>query len=129
MSQTPPPPSSALSRAINRVVTRACGLPRLGRILIASLFALAVTLAVRPVIDLIYLDNFYTPDTVGVPAWIATAVGFGMYAVGWRVYVGLTGETPQPGRAPALFLAVGAAALIVVIVLSVHGLFTAFVEV
>jgi hypothetical protein len=118
-----------LSLWIDGMIRRTFRFSRFGRILVCAVIALAVTLTVRPLIDMIYLDYFYDPGTVIIPAWIATAVGIAAYAVGWRLVVGMAGETPQPGRAAALYLVFGAGLVVYVLVLTVYGLFTAVFEV
>lgn len=132
MTKKPAAPAARqtlLSRWIDGMIRWAFKLSRIGRIFVCAVIALAAILSIRPLIDLIYLDYFYDPGTVIVPAWIATAVGIAVYAVGWRLVVGMAGETPQPGRAAAYYLVIGAGLVIYVVVLTVYGLFTAIVEV
>lgn len=118
-----------LSLWIDGMIQRAFRLPRIGRVLVCAVIALAATLTIRPLIDLIYLDNFYDPSTVIVPAWIATAVGIAVYVIGWRLVVGMAGETPTPSRAGAYYLMFGAGLIVYVAALTVHGLLTALLEV
>jgi hypothetical protein len=129
MTKKPAARQTPLSRWIDGMVRRTFRFSRIGRILVCAVIALAATLTIRPLIDLIYLDYFFDPGTVIVPAWIATAVGIAVYAIGWRLVVGMAGEAPQPGRASAYFLVIGAALVVFVVVLTVYGLFTAIFEV
>jgi hypothetical protein len=132
MTKKPAAPAarqSPLSRWIDGMIRRTFGFSRIGRILVCAVIALAATLTIRPLIDLIYLDYFYDPGTVIVPAWIATAVGIAVYAIGWRLVVGMAGEVPQPGRAAAYYLVVGVGLVVYIAVLTVYGLITAVFEV
>ncbi len=101
---------SAQMKIANVVVT----LPRITRILIAGVFALASTLAVSPIIDDIYLDNFFTEETRWLPAMITAAIGLFMYLAGWRIIVGTVGEIVQPTRTVVWYLIVGLVAIFMV---------------
>lgn len=116
------PPAAA--RLIDRVVH----LGRLARILLALIFAIAVTLAVTPLIDELYLANFYNINTRAIPAFLSTALGLIYYGLGWRLIVGYAGEVPEPRRAILWYVAVGAAACILVIVLLIIGAVTGTME-
>jgi hypothetical protein len=96
------------------------GLPRLTRIIIAGTFALAVTLAVSPIIDEIYLRNFFSPDTRIVPSLIAATFGLGMYAAGWLTIVGTVGEDPEARPLVKIYLIVGVLALVIVAIWSIR---------
>lgn len=89
-------------------------LPRITRILIAGVFALAIVLALSPLIDEIYIRFFYTPQTAIVPSLVAAGLGLLMYFVGWQLIVGTVGED-NPLR-PAIFwyFVVGFLALFIV---------------
>lgn len=119
-----PVPVPAADRLINRVVH----LPRLTRITLAALFALAVTLAITPVIDRIYVDNFYNVDTRMFPAVASTVLGLAYYLLGWRLIIGFVGETPPPRRAILWYFSVGAAACVVVLILVVVGAISGTLE-
>ncbi|PJF26192.1 MAG: hypothetical protein CUN53_08950 [Phototrophicales bacterium] len=132
MTKKPAAPAARqtlLSRWIDGMVRRTLRFSRIGRILVCAVIALATTVTIRPLIDLVYLDYFYDPGTVIVPAWIATAVGIAVYAVGWRLVVGMAGEVPQPNRAAVYYLVVGVGLIVYIVVLTVHGLITAVFEV
>jgi hypothetical protein len=96
-------------------------LPRLTRIVLSAVFALAVTLAITPIVDRIYLDNFYSPDTRIVPALITTVVGLAFYVFGWRTIIGYVGETPPARREVFWYCVVGVVACLIVILLTVFG--------
>ncbi len=132
MTKKPAAPAARqtpLSHWIDGMIRWTFQLSRIGRILVCAVIALAATLTIRPLIDLIYLNNFYDPATVIVPAWIATAVGIAVYALGWRLVVGIAGETPQPSRFAAYYLVLGAGLIVYVLALTVYGLLTAVFEV
>ena len=97
-------------------------LPRPARIGVAALLALAVTLALSPVIDALYLRFFFDDATRGLPALIAAGFGLAMYRVGWWVLVGTRGEQPARHRRALLwYLVIGAAALALVAIFLVQG--------
>jgi hypothetical protein len=118
---------SRLDRAAENLVVSILALPRLSRIALSVVFALMVILVVRPIIDVIYLDNFYVanPETNMLPTWVATGIGLIMYVAGWRLIVGIAGETLTVRRATLYYLFVGIGSALWVVALIVHGLITA----
>jgi amino acid transporter len=116
------PPASA------RIVERIVHLRRVTRIGLAALFALALTLALTPIVDRLYIDNFFNPATRGLPAMISTALGLVFYVVGWRLIIGYVGETPPARRAIFWYAALGAAACAFVILLVIIGAITGTME-
>jgi hypothetical protein len=66
-----------------RLVARILALPRLARVLLVGLFALAVTLSLSPLVDYIYIEYFFNMDTRILPALVSAAVGLGIYVLGW----------------------------------------------
>jgi len=106
---------------INRVIDWILSLPRLARILIAVLFALCVTLALSPMIDMIYMDYFFNPQTVIIPSLVSSAFGLGMYILGWRFLVGTVGEKPEIRLFVLWYIALGLMAVAVVVILIVRG--------
>lgn len=104
-----------------RLIERVLHLPRLGRIVICALFALAVTLALSPLIDEIYLRFFFTSGTVILPSLVSAAFGLVMYMTGWWLIVGTVGETPPVRLVILWYLAVGILAILVVIILVFRG--------
>jgi len=106
---------------VYRFVNWILQLPRLTRIILAALFALAVTLVITPLVDGIYLANFYDVDTREAPALFSTALGVVFYLVGWRLIIGFAGDVPRPNRLVVGYLGVGAVACVLVIVLFIFG--------
>ena len=102
------------------------GIPRWGRMLIVAVMSLAVTLVIFPQVDLIYMDHFFNFDTVIVPSYVSAGIGLLMYIAGWFLVVGWGDNKPheQVSSSPALvwYIGLGALALIVCMVLLLHGL-------
>lgn len=111
-----------------RTIARLVHLPRVTRIALAAVFALALTLAITPIVDRVYMDNFYDPTTRGVPAMISTALGLVFYVVGWRVIIGYVGETPPARRSVFWYAAIGVASCILVILLVIIGAISGTME-
>ncbi len=111
-----------------RLVERIIGLPRVLRIVLVALLALAVTLALSPMIDDLYFrlvfESLYatSPDLARIlPSLITASVGLAMYAVGWWLVIGTVGETPQFRLAVLWYVGLGLLALIVVVILVIRG--------
>lgn len=102
---------------------QALALPRIWRIALVSLFALAVTLAVTPIVDNFYVDNFFSMDTRLLPSLFSVGLGFVVYAVGWRLLIGMVGDAPQPRKATTWYLIFGIAMLALVLILAGVGVF------
>lgn len=115
------PSPSRIESFSARLIQWAIHLPRLTRIVLSAVFALAVTLAITPIVDRIYLESFYNPDTRLVPALITTVVGLAYYVYGWRVIIGYVGETPPARREVFWYFVIGTVASLLVIVLTVFG--------
>jgi hypothetical protein len=102
------------------------GIPRWGRMLIVAVMSLGVTLAIFPQVDSIYMDRFFDYSTVVVPSLVSAGFGLLMYLAGWILVVGSGGNKPdeQVSSSPALlwYIGLGALALIVCMVLLLHGL-------
>jgi len=114
-------PVSNARRLHEQWINRLVGLPRIGRVGLAILFTLAVTLALSPIVDSIYLRYLYTPETALAPALVSVAFGLAMYLVGWQVFVGLPGE-PPPARLLILwYVGVGVLALLLVVLWLITG--------
>lgn len=94
---------------------------RLTRVLMVSLFGLATTLAVFPIVDYVYLEHFFNEGTVILPSLVSVGAGIIMYILGWRLIVGTIGED-RPVR-PAVFwyTVVGILAILLVIGLTLQG--------
>jgi hypothetical protein len=104
-----------------RWVNQLLSLPRVGRIALSIVFALAVTLALNPIIDSIYLQYLYTPETILAPALVAAGFGLAMYFVGWQLFIGLPGEGPPARLVILWYVGVGALAILLVVVWLVTG--------
>ena len=111
-----------------KLVQRIIGLPRLVRIILVAVLALAVTLALSPMIDDVYFRLAFDPlyaaaPTVAriLPSLITASVGLAMYAVGWWLVIGTVGETPQHRIAVLWYVGLGLLALIVVVILVIRG--------
>ncbi len=114
--------------AAERLIERIVRLSRLMRTVLAVLFALALTLALTPLIDRIYLAYFFDLNTRVIPALISTAAGLIFYGVGWRLIIGYVGEQPTARPAILWYVSIGAAACVIVVVLLVIGAITGTME-
>lgn len=101
----------------NRVVQ----MPRLVRILLSALFALAVTLAFSPLIDYIYDRYFFDIHTLIAPALVTATFGLVMYMLGWWLMVGTVGERPAARPGVVWYFGIGVLAVIVVAYLLASG--------
>jgi hypothetical protein len=108
-------------RIAGRMIDWILSLPRLARILIAIMFALCVTLALSPLIDLIYTEFFFDPQTVLVPSLVSASFGLGMYVLGWRFLIGTVGEKPDARLFVLWYVVLGLMAIAVVAILIVRG--------
>jgi hypothetical protein len=106
---------------VYRFVNWIIQLPRLTRIALAAVFALALTLVITPLVDEFYIANFYDVETREAPALFSTALGVVFYLLGWRLIIGFAGEAPAANRAVAWYLGVGALACALVVILVVFG--------
>lgn len=97
-------------------------MPRLLRIVLMFVLAAGITGAIFPLVDLIYVEYFFTPDSVIVPSYISTGIGALFFLVGWYLIVGPAGENRVSAH-PALvvYLLIGIAALCLDIVLIIQG--------
>lgn len=96
-------------------------LPRLTRIIMVMSFAIALTFLLMPLVDRIYLTQFFNPLTTVIPALISAGAGLLMYLLGWWLLVGTVGDTPPMRRATLLYVLAGIAILIMLLVLFVIG--------
>lgn len=94
---------------------------RLVRVIVVTLFALAATTAVFPVVDGIYLATFYSDETRILPSFVAVGVGIIMYVVGWWLLVGTRGEQPPERPAIVVYFFLGIFVLTFVLVLILNG--------
>lgn len=95
--------------------------PRLVRIVLIAVFALAVTLALSPLVDYIYSENFFAVETVIVPSLVSAAFGLVMYMAGWWLMVGTVGEKPDARLATIIYLGLGILAVLTVGFLVARG--------
>lgn len=65
---------------------------RLLRLLLVAIVAVITTLAISPLIDAVYLQFFFTPETRIVPSLLAMGIGVAMYIMGWLYLVGSAGQ-------------------------------------
>jgi len=117
-------PPSMSARVIERVIR----LPRRTRIILAALFALALTLVVTPIVDGFYMGNFFDPATRGLPAMVSTALGLVFYLIGWRQIIGYAGEMPPPRSTVFWYVTIGATACALVVILVIFGAITGVME-
>jgi hypothetical protein len=65
------------------------------RILFSAGIALVVFIAIFPLVDMVYLQFFFTLETRIVPSLVSSMIGLGMYLWGWWLLVGVAGDSPQ----------------------------------
>ncbi len=115
-------PQDAPVALSEKLVSRIVHLPRVIRVLIVGIFALAVTLAVSPLVDLIYDRYFFSMNTLMAPALVTAFLGLGMYLIGWWLIVGTVGETPPAHMRVLWYFSVGAGAVVIVTMLIILGI-------
>lgn len=103
-------------------VANILALPRILRIVISAVFALALVLVIFPFIDWVYYTYFFSMETRGVPAYIIAACGLVMYLVGWRTIVGTHGEKLSPRRWTGWYLISGLILVVIAAILIAYGL-------
>lgn len=96
------------------------------RMALSLAITVELVILVSVVVDQLLIDRVNAGDlSRAAPAWIATAVGVVVYIFGWSALVGFDWNPAHPWRATraaVLFTVVGAAGLIVLIVLALYGL-------
>jgi hypothetical protein len=97
------------------------GWPRLARIVLIAVFALAVTLSLTPLIDYIYSLYFFSTATVIVPSLISAVFGLIMYMIGWWLVVGTVGEKLDARLWTLFYIILGVFAVALVGFLVVRG--------
>ena len=105
----------------NALASQALRLPRIARIVIVSVFAVGVTILVFPLVDRIYIENFFNADTVSVPALVSAGIGLVVYIIGWLLLIGTAGDRPPARQALAVYILAGVAVLASVITLLIIG--------
>ena len=98
---------------------------RLLRIVITFLFGIAVTAAVFPLIDAIYITHFFDENTRILPSFVSVGIGIIMYGLGWYLLVGIRGEKRPERMAVLVYLLVGVLVIVFVFVLLINGYYTA----
>lgn len=122
MPQQPRPPLlESMNTRLLAFVTQLLRLPRIVRILIASLCGVAITFAIFPIVDWVYLEYFFTESTRILPSFVSVGIGIIIYMIGWRMLVGTVGEEPRVRLAVFWYLVVGFVAAVVVIALLLQG--------
>jgi hypothetical protein len=94
---------------------------RLARIVTISIFGIALTAAVFPLVDIIYIDRFFNPDTRILPSFISAALGIIMYIVGWFLIVGTRGEKPPERIGVIIYTLVGTVIILFVLFMIING--------
>ena len=115
---TQQPAISVGGRIINQIIL----LPRVARIALVTLFALAVVLVLTPLVDIVYAENFFSESTLMVPALVSAACGAVVYVFGWWLMVGTVGEQPVPRALILWYCGVGLAAVVTVVFLVIRGI-------
>ena len=107
------------------IVRKILGWSRLKRIALISLFAIALTAAVFPLIDAIYITHFFDESTRILPSFISVCIGIIMYGVGWWLLVGTRGERRPERIAVFIYVLVSILVIIFVLILLTNGYHTA----
>lgn len=105
-----------------RLIHAVLRLPRIWRIILAAIFALATTLALSPIVDAIYLRYLFTEGTRIVPSLVSAGFGLAMYVSGWLLIVGTVGEDPQARFAVLWYFVLGTLAILLTVLWMVQGL-------
>ncbi|NWG16605.1 MAG: hypothetical protein HXY41_08220 [Chloroflexi bacterium] len=107
--------------ALLRLVRSILGLPRLARVIMVAVFALAVTFALSPMVDVVYLHYFYDDSTVIIPSLISAGAGLLMYMLGWVLIVGTVDEEIPARLAILWYGGLGSLAVILVLIMLMIG--------
>jgi hypothetical protein len=86
------------------------------RLFVVVIFAISATLAVSPLVDAIYLQFFFTPETRILPSLIAMGAGLAIYAFGWIYLVGSAGEVIAITTGLKIYFYVGLFTIIIVVI-------------
>jgi len=98
---------------------------RLLRIIIISIFGVAVTAAVFPLVDAVYINRFFDESTRILPSFVSVGIGIIMYGLGWWLLVGIRGEKRPERIAALIYVLVGILVILFVVVLLINGYSTA----
>ena len=91
------------------------------RIILISIFGISVTAAVFPLVDLLYVERFFNPDTRVLPSLISVGLGMMMYIVGWVLLVGTRGEKPPERIGVIIYMLVGVLIVLFVLFMLING--------
>lgn len=105
-----------------RLIAGLLDLPRVARIGLCTIFAVAVTFALFPLVDYLYLRYLFTMETRVLPAIVSAGFGLLIYMLGWWLIVGIRGGKPPARLLILWYVGAGTAALIFVIILAVFGI-------
>lgn len=117
----PPPPINIATRWVSTVLSW----PRLLRMGLVTVFTLAAVAAVFPLVDSIYIAQFFTEETRILPSLVTLVIGIMMYAAGWWLVIGMPGDTLPLRRALYVYLLLGLLLVIVVLILLAYGYYVA----
>lgn len=113
-------PETVQLGVLDRIADRILDLPRLSRLVMVVLFALAMALLLQPVIDALYLRYVFpwtTADvsdlTRAIPSLIIAAIGVAMFFAGWALVVGKAGTRPPRRAGVIVYFVVGVFVLLV----------------
>jgi hypothetical protein len=110
---------------ITYLVRKILGWPRLLRIILISIFALAVTASVFPLVDFIYMENYFNEQTVILPSFVSAGLGIITFGVGWWLMVGIRGERRPERTAVFLYMVFGLLVIGFVFILIINGYYVA----
>ena len=122
IAQTQALPPMVTSRG--DIVAQVLALARWQRLLLAASFAIAATLLLTPLVDHLYLTYFFSMETRIVPSFVSTGLGVRDYAIGYVLMRGRVGEVPPARPATLWYLLAGFAALTLVLILVIIGVYT-----
>jgi hypothetical protein len=103
--------------------------PRLLRIVTISIFGIALTAAVFPLVDAIYIARFFDENTRILPSFISVGLGIIMYGLGWWLLVGIRGEKRPERIGVLIYVLVGIVVIAFVFILIITGYSSAMLPV
>lgn len=113
MTRTPEP-GAAQASILNRTADRILDLPRLGRLVMVVLFALATALLLTPLVDSLYLRYVFPWASADVsdltrliPSLLTATAGVLMFLFGWGLVVGKAGTRPRRRPGVIVYFFVG----------------------
>ena len=122
LEQAPEKPQNIFLVSIMNVARKFIALPRLQRIVLIAIFALAGVLAIFSPIDQVYFSYFFDMNTRGVTAYVIAAIGLVFYMVGWYLLVGTVGRRPKPRLIAGIYVLLGSVMILLDAVLIIIGL-------